>query len=94
LIANCLAVGARQGNRGSYELVLSLEDEIVRTFGSSAVRWLLKQLGASGVVRAPLYHYLRRTQARAERLHSRMRRDLLKSDERLEDSLSFSAHRE
>jgi preprotein translocase subunit SecA len=85
---------ARQGDPGSYELILSLEDELVRTFGAQAVRWLLARLGAFPGGPAAAWHYLRGTQRRAERLHSRIRRDLLNSDERLEDSLSFSGHRE
>ncbi len=85
---------ARQGDPGSYELVLSLEDELVRTFGAQAIRWLLARARALPGGRDAAYRYLTRTQRRAERLHSRMRRDLLKSDERLEDSLSFSGHRE
>ena len=85
---------ARQGDPGSYELILSLEDELVRTFGAQAARWLLARLGAFPGGPAAAWHYLRGTQRRAERLHSRMRRDLLNSDERLEDSLSFSGHRE
>ena len=85
---------ARQGDAGSYELILSLEDELVRTFGAQAVRWLLARSGTLPGGRSAAYHYLCSTQRRAERLHSRMRRDLLKSDERLEDSLSFSGHRE
>ena len=85
---------ARQGDPGSYELILSLEDELVRTFGAQATCWLLARLGDLPGIPAAAYHYLCGTQRRAERLHSRMRRDLLKSDERLEDSLSFSGHRE
>ncbi len=85
---------ARQGDPGSYELILSLEDELARTFGAGAPRWLLGRLAwLPGLGRAA-FGYLRRTQRRAERLHSSMRQDLLKSDERLEDSLSFSRHRE
>jgi len=85
---------ARQGDRGSYELILSLDDELIRTFGSAATRWLLARLCTFPGIGFLSYWYLRGTQQRAERLHSRMRRDLLKSDERLEDSLSFSGHRE
>ncbi len=85
---------ARQGDPGSYELILSLEDELARTFGSGAPRWLLGRLAWLPGLRHAAFGYLRRTQRRAERLHSGMRQDLLKSDERLEDSLSFSRHRE
>ena len=85
---------ARQGDPGSYEMVLSLDDELARTFGGRATRWLLARLLAVPGGSALAFVFLRRTQRRAERLHSRMRRDLLKTDERLEDSLAFSRHRE
>jgi preprotein translocase subunit SecA len=82
---------ARQGDPGSYEMIVSLEDEIVATHGI-----LLRR-----IVGALLSHYrqlapqldslvLSWAQRSAERFHRRVRRDLLKMDEQLETALAFS----
>jgi preprotein translocase subunit SecA len=83
--------GGRQGDPGSYEAVVSLEDELVVTYGRFW-RWLL-----ACVVRPdrPVPAWIgrlavRRAQRAAERQHGRMRRDLLKMDERLASTLAFS----
>jgi preprotein translocase subunit SecA len=71
----------RQGDPGTYEAFASLEDEIVRH-----ARWA-NWLGAK-----PLR--LRLAQKMAERLYSRMRRDLLRYDEHMETALAFSGRGE
>ena len=81
----------RQGDPGSYEMIVSLEDDIVAAHGI-----FLKKL-----LSATLLNYRRLgpqlgnlvlcfAQRGAERFHSRLRRDLLKMDEQLEDALAFS----
>lgn len=72
--------GGRQGDPGTFELFASLEDELVTTYA----RWA-RPLGVFGLWLA---------QYAAERLHSRMRRDLLRYDEQLEAALAFSGRGE
>jgi preprotein translocase subunit SecA len=86
----------RQGDPGSYEAIISLEDELVRIY---AHRWWQKLTallprsgdGANDWARAAT---LALAQRAAERLHYRMRRQLLKSDEQLVAALAFSGRSE
>ena len=80
----------RQGEPGSHELFLSLEDELVVTHLPGALRRLI----ALGAGKAPRSGWalglLRLAQARAERRNLAIRKRLLKHDERQEESLAFS----
>jgi len=85
----------RQGDPGSCEVFVSLEDELVamharrlwcRVAARAAGLGRLGQLLALGLVTS--------AQRRAERLHSRARRDLLRMDEHLETALAFSGRGE
>jgi len=78
----------RQGDQGSYEAIVSFEDELVTAYGSRLWRWFGVALPWLGRL------VFRRAQRAAERLHSRMRRDLLKMDEHLDTALAFSGRRE
>jgi preprotein translocase subunit SecA len=85
----------RQGDPGSHELLVSLEDEIITVYASLLWRWL----GISLVHYMPHTHMigafiLCRAQRRAERLHAGIRRDLLTMDEHLETALAFSGRLE
>jgi preprotein translocase subunit SecA len=86
----------RQGDPGSHELLVSLEDEIITVYASRLWQWLGIVAGYS----LPCAHriigtfVLRRAQRRAERLHARIRRDLLTMDEHLETALAFSGRLE
>jgi preprotein translocase subunit SecA len=81
----------RQGDPGSYEMIVSVEDEIVATHGIFPKKII-------GMVRACSRRFapqldslvLLWAQYSAERFHSRLRRDLLKMDEQLEATLAFS----
>jgi preprotein translocase subunit SecA len=76
--------GGRQGDPGSFEAVVSLEDEIVQgAFGS-----LAKRLAWAG---APLVGLAQRL---AERHHAVIRRDLLRVDDHLSDLLAFTGRPE
>lgn len=83
----------RQGDPGHVEAYLSLEDELMR--GPDAARWravaagLMRMFGprAAGWV-------LRRRQLRVERLHARMRRDLMENDRSLGRLLAMSGELE
>ena len=81
---------ARQGDPGSHEAMVSLDDELLTTYGgvwrrlalvASRRRRVATWLGALAV---------RRAQRRAERVHARLRRDLLTMDERRDTALAFS----
>ena len=86
----------RQGDPGSYEAFVSLDDEIVTVYGARLWRGLGTLAARSGRPVSPGIALLvfGRGQRTAERLHSRMRRDLLKMDEHLDSTLAFSGRRE
>ena len=87
----------RQGDPGTSEAIVSMEDELVTVHVGKPLQWVAKappgKPGAwiARVVGKLLFH---RAQRAAERLHARMRRDLLKMDERLGDALAFSGRPE
>ncbi len=88
--------GGRQGDPGSFEAIVSLEDEIVQDlFGGAAAR--LARLPARGGkalpgwLAAPLLGVAQRT---AERHHARTRRELLRVDDHLSDLLAFTGRPE
>lgn len=86
----------RQGDPGSYEAIVSLEDEIVSLYAGNFWRWLALRAGREETLSSRWISRLVfwRAQRAAERLHSRMRRNLLKHDERLETTLAFTGRRE
>lgn len=82
----------RQGEPGSCETVTSLEDELLATAHGRVVRWVARRLITSG---KPLEGWLasflaRQAQLSAERLHARVRRELLQHEDQLESTLAFS----
>ncbi len=82
----------RQGDPGSYEMVTSLEDELLTTPQGSLVRWVARRLLVPG---RPLQGWVarllvRRAQRSAERLHARVRRELLQHEDHLESALAYS----
>ena len=82
--------GGRQGDPGSCEAILAIEEDLVATFLPAAARLrhidsLPLALGKSVFAAA---------QWRAERAHSRARRDLLDFDDYLGDVLAFSGRGE
>ena len=84
---------ARQGDPGSVRAVLSIADPILDQDRVVLSRGLVVRL--MPVLGAWLGRFaLRRAQRAAERIHSRMRRDLMRLDRRLSDMLSFSGVQE
>jgi preprotein translocase subunit SecA len=85
--------GGRQGDPGSYQTIVSLEDEFISDFyGKGLIRLF-------GRWKKPLPQWFGRlivamAQASAERYHSRLRRELLKQDDNLSDMLAFSGRGE
>jgi preprotein translocase subunit SecA len=71
----------RQGDPGSFQALLSLEDPLVA--GRAA---LARRLPLPALARAAI----RRAQIRAETTHARMRRDLQRQDEVLNDAMAFA----
>jgi preprotein translocase subunit SecA len=88
LIGRC----ARQGEPGSVEAHLSLEDPLLDTFGVAGLRWLARRQGL--LKRQAGRWVFSRAQRRAERAHSRMRADLVKFDQKLGGLLSFAGRME
>ena len=84
LIGRC----GRHGEPGSSEAVLSLEDSLLEKFGSRMLSRLAYLPGRVGLSFARLA--FNRAQSRAERLHSKARRQLLRYDERLHSMFSFA----
>ncbi|GAB4278035.1 MAG: hypothetical protein Kow0092_33820 [Deferrisomatales bacterium] len=86
----------RQGDPGTYEALVSLEDELARLYLDPVSRGALLPLAAAGGAPASRLGgaLLRRAQRRAERIHARARRDLLRLDERLGTALAFTGRLE
>jgi preprotein translocase subunit SecA len=82
----------RQGEPGSFEAIVSVEDELSTVYASRPIRGLAAFFARkSGRISQPaLRRLLRAAQARAERHHAAVRRDLLATDERMSDLLAFS----
>lgn len=87
---------ARQGDPGSCEVIMSLEDELVSVYAGGFWRWFAATTGRKfGPLSTLIGSFVvRRAQRAAERQHSRMRRDLLKMDEHLETALAFAGRSE
>jgi preprotein translocase subunit SecA len=83
---------ARQGDPGSYEMILSLEDELMGLY--CPLVWKPLHAGLRGMrLRAGTglsWKLLRAAQRAAEREHSRQRYAMLKLDEQLKTMLAFS----
>jgi preprotein translocase subunit SecA len=87
----------RQGDPGTCEAVVSLEDELATVYPGRVLQWLAMFImrGSGGLLSRPVCWVLfHRAQANAERLHSRIRRNLLKFDEQISDSLAFTGRME
>lgn len=89
---------ARQGEPGSCEVIVSLEDELIAVHADKLMQGLasllLKTFGNSVMSRWFMGALFSKAQRKAERLHSRMRRDLLKMDEHVGDELAFTGRQE
>jgi preprotein translocase subunit SecA len=86
----------RQGDPGSFEFIVSLEDELVESFYPRFfIRWLRSTAGRTGPLRRWLGEAIvALPQRAAEMRHARARRSLLKLDEHLGDLLAFSGRPE
>ena len=72
-----------------------MEDEIIAVYASGLWSWCGARLARHTRLTSWIGRFiLRRGQHSAERLHARMRRDLLSMDEHLETALAFSGRLE
>jgi preprotein translocase subunit SecA len=87
---------ARQGDPGSCEAIVSLEDELARIYSPRIWKRLGRAVASNGKGLSAMLSSLslRMAQRSAERLHLRVRRDLLKFDEHLDSTLAFSGSSE
>ena len=83
---------ARQGEPGRAQMIVSLEDELVRRYMARPVRSLLAAALAKGGASAEKWAWrlIRAAQRRAERLSARRRQSVLLQDQWLEESLAFA----
>jgi len=79
---------ARQGEPGGVEAMLSLEDAILEFSGRRIARWLA--LLPAEFARPLAARLLRHAQRSAERIHSTIRRELLRADRKMGTLLAFS----
>lgn len=85
----------RQGDPGSHEAILSLEDPLLAGGRGGIPAWLAGRLPVrSRVWRFTARWAIRTAQTRLQRLHARIRRDLLKADQQRGGMLSFSGRPE
>ena len=84
----------RQGDPGTSEAFVAVDDELITVHVSKPLRWL------SGAMLGTFFGkwlgrvLFGRAQRSAERLHARMRHQLLRMDEQLSESLAFSGRSE
>jgi preprotein translocase subunit SecA len=87
----------RQGDPGTSEAFVSLEDDLIKTYVGKALLWLGARAvgrGRGAVTRGVGKWLCWKCQGSAERLNARMRRDLLRMDEQLSESLAFTGRTE
>jgi preprotein translocase subunit SecA len=87
----------RQGDPGSCEAIVSFEDELITVYVGRLLQWVAAvclKFPASFPSRWLGKIIFRRAQHIAERMHGRMRHDLLKFDEHISDSLAFTGRLE
>jgi preprotein translocase subunit SecA len=87
----------RQGDPGCFEVYVSLEDELATVHIDKRIRWLAGSLlgrGRHPVGRRVGGALIIRAQRSAERIHSRIRRQVMKIDEQMGAALAFSGRQE
>jgi preprotein translocase subunit SecA len=86
----------RQGDPGSFEAIVSLQDELLKMYLPARMQGLLenKNDGKESSVGKWGRSLIRLAQYRAQRQHKQIRRDLLKADELLTNSLAFTGRAE
>jgi len=86
---------ARQGDPGSHEAIVSLEDELIRRYASRLAALARRAAQPKRPLPRPLGRLVwRSAQHRAERRHAGLRRELLKMDRKLPTLLAFAGSME
>lgn len=83
----------RQGDPGSHEMIVSLEDELLKVYGGRFAKAWLHRIGSGQLDRISqqlAQRFMQSAQKTAEKAHSRIRRNMLKIDEQIKNSLAFS----
>jgi len=84
---------ARQGDPGSFEAILSLQDPLLLPYKGGLLEWLMRRMAHLAGTRlgdAAKRWWIAYAQYRTERSQSRVRKNLLKTDKQMGDILSFS----
>jgi preprotein translocase subunit SecA len=84
----------RQGDPGTSEAFVSLDDELITVQVWKPLSWLAEVTSGTFFGKWLGRVLFGRAQRGAQRLHARMRRNLLKMDEQLSESLAFSGRSE
>ena len=84
----------RQGDPGASEAFVSLDDELITVHVWKPLRWLAEVTSSTFFGKWLGRVLFGRAQKGAQRLHARMRHNLLKMDEQLSESLAFSGRSE
>lgn len=89
LIGRC----ARQGDPGLWIAMVSLDDSLFKHHGGWLYKWLLQQNGLGSKIAGWQVDLLRRySQHRAERLNAKIRRETLRQDRQLDNTLAFAGN--
>lgn len=88
--------GARQGDPGSFEAILSLEDTLMLPYKKGLLQWLASRFARpeARIGEAAMARLIRFAQHRTERSQSKVRKNLLKADLQMGNTLSFSGRPE
>ncbi|SCX42384.1 preprotein translocase subunit SecA [Nitrosospira sp. Nsp1] len=85
----------RQGDQGSYESIVSLEDELFTMFSGNMVRMIMSKSSFSNVVTGTKANLLRKlVQHSSERHYSQIRRQTVIEDQKLSRMLAFAGRGE
>jgi preprotein translocase subunit SecA len=84
----------RQGDPGTSEAFVSLDDELITVHVWKPLKWLAEVTSSTFFGKWLGRVLFGRAQKGAQRLHARMRHNLLKMDEQLSESLAFSGRSE
>jgi preprotein translocase subunit SecA len=86
---------ARQGDPGSAEVIVALDDELFASHAPRLVAWVRAMASARGQVSRPVLAMLQWVaQGQVERIHREARENTIKQDRRLVQMLSFSGRGE
>ncbi|MEM8538114.1 MAG: RNA helicase SecA, partial [Pseudomonadota bacterium] len=87
---------ARQGDPGSTLSITAMDDDLMRLFYGDRLNWMTApfRLGRGRMPGWIVHPLMRLAQKATERKHSATRRNLLRTDDALEDLLAFSGRTE